>query len=204
LAGQLRRDALVKRAAGLFRWASTACDFIEDSESDGPEAQLSFDSRLMFSVPSSGLHHRGRLWTVSISKFSSKQSLLRHLILASIMFARSWEAIVTVSGSLSAPLLVRCLASTRCPISPLVSFVRGTDFGKPPFHTGRSDRRRRSFCESYHPSFVDFITDRSRCANTRFHIDEEVQHSHLAIQCLLHMKRCLKRDICENWSHAQG
>jgi hypothetical protein len=39
--GKATQEALVRQAAGLFQWMSTACDFIEDDNSDGPEEQLS-------------------------------------------------------------------------------------------------------------------------------------------------------------------
>jgi transcription initiation factor IIE alpha subunit len=47
-----------------------------------------------------------------------------------------------------------------------------------------------------HKSFPDFLTDPSRCKDTRFYIDCNVQHAVLAIQCLKLMKRDLKMNIC--------
>jgi hypothetical protein len=48
-----------------------------------------------------------------------------------------------------------------------------------------------------HPSFRDFITSRTRCADDRFLVSAPNHHSDLALACFLSMKRTLIReDIC--------
>jgi len=47
----------------------------------------------------------------------------------------------------------------------------------------------------FHKSFPDFITDRSRCADTRFYVSPELLHSELAVNCLRVMNDGLERDL---------
>ena len=47
----------------------------------------------------------------------------------------------------------------------------------------------------FHKSFPDFITDSSRCLNTRFYISPEGLHLQLAANCLRLMNNSLERDL---------
>src|ERR1700729_257936 len=48
-----------------------------------------------------------------------------------------------------------------------------------------------------HPdTFADFITDKGRCSDGRYHIDASVHHSELGVRCLKLMKMKLKKNIC--------
>jgi len=47
----------------------------------------------------------------------------------------------------------------------------------------------------FHKSFPDFITDPSRCADTRFYISPEPLHLELAVNCLRVMNDGLERDL---------
>jgi hypothetical protein len=48
----------------------------------------------------------------------------------------------------------------------------------------------------FHPSFRDFISDRTRCKDDALHVDVEHQHLRLALCCLRLMNSCLTYDIC--------
>jgi len=110
--GQLRRDALVKRAAGLFRWASTACDFIEDGESGGPEAQLSLILDNVFSPPSAASP-----WTALDSLYLQvfEQAVTAKASDSRLNYVREiLGAIVTVRDPLSVPSLGTLLDFHSC------------------------------------------------------------------------------------------
>ena len=47
-----------------------------------------------------------------------------------------------------------------------------------------------------HKSFADFITDKQRCADTRYCIDAPSHHSELGVRCLKLMKTTLRKNIC--------
>jgi hypothetical protein len=50
---------------------------------------------------------------------------------------------------------------------------------------------------AFHPSFHDYLTDRSRCNNPNFFIDTPVHHGEIARLCLERMRYLLLRDICD-------
>jgi hypothetical protein len=49
----------------------------------------------------------------------------------------------------------------------------------------------------FHPSFRDFITDRTRCKDDGLCVNAGQQHSRLALCCLRLMNSCLTYDICD-------
>jgi hypothetical protein len=49
----------------------------------------------------------------------------------------------------------------------------------------------------FHPSFRDFITDRTRCKDDDLYVNAGLQHLRLALCCLKLMNSCLKYDICD-------
>jgi hypothetical protein len=49
----------------------------------------------------------------------------------------------------------------------------------------------------FHPSFRDFISDRTRCKDDALHVDVGQQHLQLALFCLRLMNSCLTYDICD-------
>jgi hypothetical protein len=49
----------------------------------------------------------------------------------------------------------------------------------------------------FHPSFRDFITDRTRCKDDVLHVNIGQQHLRLALCCLKLMNSCLTYDICD-------
>lgn len=48
----------------------------------------------------------------------------------------------------------------------------------------------------HHKSFPDYLTDNKRCAGHPFYIDPTIYHAEIAIACLQHMKRHLRKNIC--------
>ena len=49
----------------------------------------------------------------------------------------------------------------------------------------------------FHESFLDFVTDPIRCANTRFHVSPPDHHLELLVGCLDIMNRTLKKNMCK-------
>jgi len=48
----------------------------------------------------------------------------------------------------------------------------------------------------HHPSFRDFLLDKSRCGSSKFWVDEKQAHCRLADSCIRLMSTALKEDIC--------
>ena len=49
----------------------------------------------------------------------------------------------------------------------------------------------------FHPSFIHFLSDRTRCKDERFFVDTSVHHKHVLFSCLDLMKERLKKNICD-------
>ena len=49
----------------------------------------------------------------------------------------------------------------------------------------------------FHPSFIHFLSDRTRCKDERFFIDTSVHHENILFSCLDLMKGRLKKNICD-------
>ena len=47
-----------------------------------------------------------------------------------------------------------------------------------------------------HPSFRDFLLDKARCEDNRFHVRKETVHTYLAIRCQDVLRENLRKDIC--------
>jgi hypothetical protein len=189
--GLARRHALVQRAAGLFVWASTACEFIEDESSD-PETQLN----LILSGPN------------TIASLASPWTALDNLYLQVLRHCIPTNAPATLVTELRR--VVGAIAALAVRISPLyLSQLLGLS-GSPSTPDRNITRHILRKLHSVltvpptddealgiiHPSFVDFITDPSRCVDSRFYINLPEHRLHLAKRCLMRMCECLRRDIC--------
>jgi hypothetical protein len=49
---------------------------------------------------------------------------------------------------------------------------------------------------SHHPSFCDFLLDKTRCRDPKFWVDEKQTHHALAASCIRVMFISLKQKIC--------
>ena len=49
----------------------------------------------------------------------------------------------------------------------------------------------------FHPSFIHFLSDRTRCKDERFFVDARVHHKIILLSCLDLMKERLKKNICD-------
>jgi hypothetical protein len=55
-----------------------------------------------------------------------------------------------------------------------------------------------------HKSFPDYLTDPTRCTDTRFHIDPSIYHLKFGIRCLALMNMMLKKNICDLPAYAMN
>jgi hypothetical protein len=192
--GRERCCVLAQRAAGLFVWASTVCDFIEDDQNDGPEAQLS----LILSGPN----------TTSSSAFP--WVALDNLYLQ--VLRQSIPANAPISHVDKLCRVVGTIVAAADPLSPLdlaqLLGLHGSSSGSHDNMQIRDILRKlhsllivppadNETLRVIHPSFVDFITDPKRCNDNRFFIDLPGHRLHLAKRCLMRMQECLQRDICQ-------
>jgi len=165
---------LVRRAAGLFVWASTACLFIK-----GHAPQKRLDTLLQGDIDANAQSALDRLYITALKSVSSGgdedfQSDFRS-IMGVIIVARdplSDEAIDT---------LLRLERPSCHTISKLGCVLHWTD-GKP--------------VRILHPSFADCLSNRLRCDSDALYIDIQLHNKRLATHSLQYLDTILKTNIC--------
>lgn len=191
--GDRHRQQLVDRAAGLFIWASTTCEFVEDEQEGGPEFQL-------------GLVLRGP--DVSNSSPSPWRTLdylymqvLRQAAPENV--AKPW--LTSLRHALGAIIVAADPLSPEA-LSKLLDFDREFNVASPGKSVRDILRKLRSVMiiprndsgplRIIHPSFKDFLTTPSRCTDERLCVNLAEWHLKMAKRCLIRMHESLRRDIC--------
>ena len=184
---QIETD-LELRASGLFIWASTACNFIEQSRA--PKKQLHL---LLSERPSQRV-----------------ELPLDSLYLMALEHAHDWEDEDFVTGF---QLIVGAIMVAKTPLSALAltalhgavlselwgeDGLTAADFIRPLgcLFRGVDDPDVNVPIQALHPSFCDFLTTRDRCQNEMFYVDRLEHNSRMAALCLDLMNQNLKYDIC--------
>lgn len=192
--GPEMRQGLVKRAAGLFIWVSTAVKFIGDCDVDDPEArrEVLFSSNSGVSIPGSPSMALNSLYLQVVGQaFPSKASQPRQKLFKDVI-----GTVLLVEEPLSLAALGSLLGLGQPSepnnaseivyeaVSKLQSVLHIPDIypeSQPPLRI-------------IHPSFADFLTNPD---NEPFFIDRPAHHSRLARLCLLRMQASLRSDICQ-------
>ena len=176
--------ALAKLSYGLFIFAATSVIFIQDWNNSSPQSQLAgllHNFATVAESSSSPHRHLDRLYTQVLDHAFPEISpgLLRQMkiVLGTILF---------LQDPLSPPTLESLLHLTTNTVRETLAHVQSVVI------VPENDMQ---VVRLLHPSFFDFLTDPSRCRNSKFSMNAEAQHTLLAHACLQTM-RVLKRDIC--------
>ena len=178
-------DALCKKAAGLFIYASTVIKFVTSSRYHLPAERLTLITSLPQDTTHEGTSGIDKLYTQVLQQAfhdvdSSDQALCSSIkaILGTVVLvfnpltARALSAllkipqILTPLHSLHSLLLAPDSSNTEVPIRP------------------------------FHKSFPDFLTDTKRCGDQWFFVEPKIHHAEILLSCLKLMKEKLKRNIC--------
>jgi hypothetical protein len=192
--GRERLDVLVRRAAGLFIWVTTASEFIEDEEVGDPEGQLQIVLDEI-AEPSHG--------SSSASPWNSLDSLYLQVLRQALsdrapefrrkLYRQIVGAIVTIRNPLNISGLAHLLDIQPQGGNTAVKLVEQT-IGKIRavlFIPKNEDDVIRTI----HKSFSDYLTE--RCTEERLAIDPQLQHQYLATRCLQLMDDLLTPFVCD-------
>jgi hypothetical protein len=173
--------ALARKSSGLFIFASTLARFIE-SEHHEPNERL----QLVLSE-ASGTMHEGR---------TGIDSLYSQVLVHAFSDVREPEVFTNVRRVLGAIVLA---------FNPLSRRELSTILGVPTTLISTTLRHLHSIVlvpvdetkeiRVFHKSFPDFLQDRKRCSDPRFHINAITHHGDMVLNCLELVKR-LKRNPC--------
>jgi hypothetical protein len=168
-------DQLTLRAGGLFSWASTAIGFIEDGlAKERLRIVLNTSKRGESLAKLHGLYQL--TLTEQFKSFRSEELDILCQILGAIVVARE-----RLTDDMLSQLLGLDSSTVRDILSRLRSLVQWNP-GEP--------------IKVLHASFPDFLGDRDKCNDRRWHIDEQAHHRHLATACFGIMRNRLHFNIC--------
>jgi len=177
-------DALCKKAAGLFIYASTIVKFVA-SQLHPPDERLA----LIISLPQD-TSHEGKsginlLYTQVLEQafHDVDQDFYLHLrsVVGAIILVSHPLSIKTLSG-----LLENCGTPSRIynALRTLHSLLLVPDNMEDPVCI-------------FHKSFPDFLTDPKRCTDNQFLINPPIHHREILLSCLNLMEGRLKKNICD-------
>lgn len=180
---------LVRKAAGLFIWAATACRFIDEGGNlIGPD-RLSdlLESDSSDADPEEELNN---IYSKVLENSISARLKQREKDKAYEMLKEALGTIVTLFSPLSASSLARLL---HMPEQNVCAILGGL-YSILDIPQGSSRPVRL-----HHPSLRDFLLNSQRCRDVHFWIDEKKAHEALANHCMRLMSKNLQRDICSLW-----
>jgi NACHT domain len=176
---------LVQSASGLFIWAATACLFIRKGKRFATKRLAMILEGSSTSVIGPEKHLNGIYITVLSHSMSTDYtdeereelySMLRHIL----------GCIVILFSPLSADSLSTLLHATKEDVDQTLEDLHAIlDIPE--------DRTRP--IRLHHPSFRDFLLDKTRCGDPKFRVDKKQAHLTLADSCIRRMSN-LKQDIC--------
>ena len=175
---------MTERAAGLFIWAKTAMDFMEEEkEEDNPRSKLKL---ILEGKLGRGADNIDTLYRQVLNfHFSNAKGTTLELL-------RSVLGTIIVAKTPLRPDTLKHIVGRRgeederqievilCRLSSVIS-------------KGDHDSTLRL----KHLSFSEFITDAERCYDDRFTVDAIKQHEYVALSCLRLMDEGLKFNICD-------
>ena len=177
---------LVQNASGLFIWVATAYRFISEGKHFAPKRLNTIIEGSSTSAITPEKHLDEIYITVlkqSISpNFTDEEKEELYRMLRQIL-----GCIVVLFSPLSTNSLSRLLYVEKQDMDQTLYDLHAI-LDIPEDHTHP--------LRLHHPSFRDFLLDKTRCDDSHFCVDEKQTHQALAERCIQLMSTSLKRDIC--------
>ena len=176
-------DALCKKAAGFFIYASTVVKFVA-SQHYPPDERLALITSLPQDTSYEGKSGIDLLYVQVLEEAFHDVDQDFYLHFKSVV-----GAILLISHPLSINTLSDLLGDCGTPsriysaLRALHSLILVPDSMEDPVHI-------------FHKSFPDFLTHPGRCRDQRFFVNPSVHHRKILLSCLDTMKGGLKKDIC--------
>ncbi len=174
---------LTKKAGKLFIHAATSVRFIADDQVSDPRAQLAVIlGHSQTSHATNPYIDLDRLYIAVLRRMvsSSNDTLVLErfqAVIGTIVLLRDPLTLLAMSDFLD-----RSIDNIRAALKNVQSVLISPEKDDQPAYT-------------YHPSFTDFITEPSRCRDSRFFVDRKTHETRLAQRCLEIMVGSLRRDI---------
>jgi NACHT domain len=177
---------LIQIAGGLFIWAATACRFIQEGKRFAVRRLDTILSGIN-SALTAPEKHLDEIYTTVLKqsigiKFTKEEKEEVYCALR-----KALGSIVILLSPLSASSLYKLLNVKKEDLDQTLNDLHSVlDIPKDRFQPLRL----------HHPSFRDYLLDKSRCQDLKFWVNEKQAHQVLADNCLRLMSTSLKQDIC--------
>lgn len=182
---------MVKSAAGLFIFASTAIRYIGGSRQADPEERL---NEVCKTTESNSIMTKqlDQMYTVMLQNSAKGEYSKQEYQQIRIRFQRTIGTIVTLLDPLSVEALSQLLGETE------LKQKRRIAQALEPFHAILNIPPEGSDTpiQTLHLSFRDFLTDQDRCRDEFFWVDKIQAHARLASDCIQLMSSSLHKNIC--------
>ena len=168
-------EALVRRAAGLFIWAATACRFI-----DGHDPRRRLNLLLRGDINGNTELALDALYKTalrSIGMWDDEDFVAD--------FRTIMGAILVAKNPLSASAIDSLLCLDR-PSSLTISRMGCL-----------LNWQESQPIRILHPSFSDFLSDNLRCGTDSWHIDTKIYNQHFSMRCVRYLNNTLTKNICQ-------
>ena len=178
---------LVQKADCLFIYAATVCLFVENSY-DAPEDCVSniLRNRATGGGDTAAIDDMYTQVLISaLAKPGQREQMAQWL----------GNPLKTVIGSIVTLLEMLSITALSDLLSMKVDSVQRTLGSLQSVLNIPSDTKQP--IRLLHPSFRDFLLDKTRCRQECFHIQSEIVHADLAICCLDALCKGLRRDVCD-------
>ena len=177
---------LVQNACGLFIWAETACQFIR-------QGKLFAKTRLAMILGSSGTSntrpekHLNQLYNTVLKQTISPDFTDEERAEFYDMLRHTLGSLVVLHSPLSTSSFCRLLNLQKEDVDQMLEDLHTIlDIPEDPVQA----------VHLHHPSFRDFLLDKTRCEDPNFWVDERQTHQMLTKSCIQLMSTTLKQDIC--------
>jgi hypothetical protein len=175
---------IVRKADGLFIFASTTCKFVAYPHGEPPDLLR----QVLEAADSSNFEGPLGLDSLYTRILSDNYSGTHSLVNVVGRLKPVLGSIVVVANPLSSSALGQLLGLQGSEVRTALRFLHSLIHVPEPH-----DEPIRV----YHKSFADYLVDKERCLEPKLRVDPGDHHAHLAVRCLEVMNGSLKRNPCD-------
>jgi hypothetical protein len=168
--GEEHRAALVRMADGLFIWLKTAILFISDPNQRDPKRQLS----ILLDSPSSLTQIHSLYTRVLIEAFPTtvQPPVIK-------LFQDIVGALIVLQNPLNIHALASLIHLERYQLQDTLMFLQSVLI----IHGLKDPQAHDSGIRFIHPSFLEYLSSKQHCSDSRLYIRTDTHHRHLALYC---------------------
>ena len=178
---------LVENASGLFIWAATACRFVREGKRFAKKrlAMIFEGSSTAITAPE---RHLNEIYITVLEHSVSPDFMDEEKQELYAMLRLVLGSIVILLSPLSAYSISRLLCVPKEDVDQTLEDLHAI--------LDIPEDQTRPLC-LHHPSFRDFLLNKTRCSDPKFWVDEERAHRTMADRCIRLMSKALMQDICD-------